>query len=95
MNSIRNRTPLHTVAGSDSCSETTRMLIAAKANVNVIDDDHFTPLHMAAWMEDAVNTAKMLIEAKADISARRKCDPSAPSRSWFVLMLFDTVTKPI
>ena len=69
------------------------MLIAAKANVNVIDDDHFTPLHMAVWIEDAVNTAKMLIAAKADISARRKCDPSAPSRFWFFLMLYDTVTK--
>jgi ankyrin repeat protein len=95
MNSIRNSTPLLIVAGSDRGSETTRMLIAAKANVNVIDDDHLTPLHMAVWMEDAVNTAKMLIEAKADISARRECDPSAPSRSWFVLMLFNTGTETL
>ena len=59
-------TPLH-LAATNPDSGPVKVLLAAGANVNALDNDSNTPLHMAAYVNRTEN-AQLLLEAGADTS---------------------------
>jgi ankyrin repeat protein len=66
--SARGRTPLFLAAMSDRSADIARLLIAAGADVKVVDGMKMTVLHAAALGNDA-ETVRLLIDAGLDVNA--------------------------
>ena len=64
----KNETPLHNAA-SNGCTEIAAQLIAAKADVNALDEHQFTPLRNAARFGN-LPIVKLLIANGANLDAR-------------------------